>query len=511
MENLLINKMISNIKDRQFSKIHLSDLEELIYIAEHQNKIKYTFDQLLTSETETQKQIIYLLIEKKEFHKYLQYFKHIRISSLLYKFFKNKKLIELFNSLEFVNYDFEEETIADRKMVFRTLLKLKNYDEIELFIKKYKNNDYMMFNFATMSLSRGEESCCMMLLDGIKDWKKLNPKIAINSLSELMLENNSRVLSLLKNNIVWRESRIIYTFYKEEFNQEFVDFLTTEKEKALDYLASQFGFKPNNNIFKPIMFNINTFNKSIKNKVVEIITNNPMEINSVIGLLNYITLIQKAFPDIDSQMYLKYLINFDKTKINIINFDILQDGDLIESLCYIKHYPNRRMLDLLIEHEPKLLAREYSLFNSQVNELRLYGIEDKDFFPKKPKNINEIFLSVKNKVEKTIQSNFILEQDNIAFLHGKNVDGYVLKLPKDSYELIDIGHKLNNCVGNADYSRKIKEKETNVLILYANDSKTIIGVVEIKGNEIIQCKGHNNSNITLRLPSEYKKQIKPLG
>lgn len=90
-----------------------------------------------------------------------------------------------------------------------------------------------------------------------------------------------------------------------------------------------------------------------------------------------------------------------------------------------------------------------------------------------------------------------LENENIEFEYSKeqleledSINGYEFHLPKDSYELIDIGVKLHNCVGS--YKERVLEKRCT--IVFAKNKGQHKLCIEIRDKKIHQQRCDHNAN-----------------
>ncbi len=83
-----------------------------------------------------------------------------------------------------------------------------------------------------------------------------------------------------------------------------------------------------------------------------------------------------------------------------------------------------------------------------------------------------------------------LDQDDISWISGKKVLGMEVYVPQFSNELDACGRDLGICVGNGSYTRKVLNKEVNIVFLKKNNR--VVYCVEFAGDEIVQCKGRSN-------------------
>ena len=63
-----------------------------------------------------------------------------------------------------------------------------------------------------------------------------------------------------------------------------------------------------------------------------------------------------------------------------------------------------------------------------------------------------------------------------------DIDGYSFRLPKDSYQLCEIGTTLHNCV--ASYGKSVLQKECAIVYTQKDGQYKIC--IEVRGKEIVQ-------------------------
>ena len=63
-----------------------------------------------------------------------------------------------------------------------------------------------------------------------------------------------------------------------------------------------------------------------------------------------------------------------------------------------------------------------------------------------------------------------------------DIDGYSFRLPKDSYQLCEIGTALHNCV--ASYGERVAKEECTIVYAQKNGEYKIC--IEVRGKEIVQ-------------------------
>lgn len=155
------------------------------------------------------------------------------------------------------------------------------------------------------------------------------------------------------------------------------------------------------------------------------------------------------------------------------------------------------------------LKDEYDLLDSIA---MLNNLSVGNYKIPKAKNLEEFHQKL------TIDSNK-LRSKGLTFLQKelKALDGYILPnqlgrlaLPKSSQELIDLGNKLNICVGAANYDVKIVYRGHFIIEIKDSDYKTI-GCVELVSQSgiltILQAKGFKNKPLSVELIDEINRLL----
>lgn len=70
-----------------------------------------------------------------------------------------------------------------------------------------------------------------------------------------------------------------------------------------------------------------------------------------------------------------------------------------------------------------------------------------------------------------------------------DIDGFSFRLPKDSYQLCEIGTSLRNCV--ASYAENVQNKECTIVYAKKDDKYKLC--IEVRGKEILQERANHNS------------------
>lgn len=130
----------------------------------------------------------------------------------------------------------------------------------------------------------------------------------------------------------------------------------------------------------------------------------------------------------------------------------------------------------------------YSTLNDMVSCYDELKHCDFDFSSKY--NINELHLYLANKAARQKPENRKLHYIKRNLSLESSNDTFSLLLPKDTYELIDIGIQMNICVGS--YAEKVVNGRCVILILRDIAGNNPIGCVELHANTIHQVKGPNN-------------------
>lgn len=84
--------------------------------------------------------------------------------------------------------------------------------------------------------------------------------------------------------------------------------------------------------------------------------------------------------------------------------------------------------------------------------------------------------------------NIVFEYDDKQLSLADHIDGWEFALPKDSYQLKDIGMSLHNCV--ASYVTSVKEKDCT--IVYATKDEQYKLCIEVRELYILQCRTDRN-------------------
>ena len=105
--------------------------------------------------------------------------------------------------------------------------------------------------------------------------------------------------------------------------------------------------------------------------------------------------------------------------------------------------------------------------------------------------LSNISYQVKNK---NIVFNYSMEQKSLE----DDIDGYSFCLPKDSYQLCEIGTALHNCV--ASYGEGVQKNECTIVYVQKDGQYKIC--IEVRGKEIVQERIDRNAS-----PGEEEKAV----
>lgn len=331
----------------------------------------------------------------------------------------------------------------------------------------------------------------------------------INSLfSNLIFSADKKTFSILYPYLDWKYSAHVY-FQKEEIKEKIIPFIykiIKEKETEVKTIVYQdFQLQLTRfNVPQNFSYNKYLMDKFTIKEISLFLKKHPNSFGT--QWISYLSRILEIFPDINQQLLTNVLKQIDPQKAKIIHLDNLEN----HQLKFLSHYPEKRILNLLIYPQginfSFVFSTEIEDINKAIDKLKTLGFTLDQIFPKKPKSLKQVHDFISKFLAKQKQINFQLEQPEINFLENKTVDIYQLHLPRNSHELIDIGQQLNICIGNSLYAQKIKEKKCNILLLSVNN--TLVGCVEIQKGEIIQARGKDNQTLPFKLSKTIKEQIK---
>lgn len=196
---------------------------------------------------------------------------------------------------------------------------------------------------------------------------------------------------------------------------------------------------------------LNLYNKVIQNQdFLEEINNAPRK--ALIFFLRY---------SLKHRSEIATLNTFLKTKEGFNNDENAEVMDF-----YLDKYDAMEMFQKYFRHIPKQLRKDilkdgFTTFNHDALANLTYRVKNKKI------------------TFKYSQIQQALEDD---------IDGYSFRLPKNSFQLCEIGTALHNCV--ASYAEKVSKKKSTIVYATKDDKYQIC--IEVQGNEIIQERADRN-------------------
>lgn len=385
------------------------------------------------------------------------YFKRNLLTSYIYES-DNKKL---YSSMDNINFNMDEvlfgmeelerfiTNILSKESFFNTLVKNKLivFDEIsiknlffiyrngmnhliELFAeKKLFNILAIIINAKSKVLLNLKEKNWQCILPILSSIEKINDEEIINVLSAEFYNNRENLPSILEIT-----SSFIETFNKQDVQQitRFIEVLNIAcKEKRYSYQQDYL----------------------LDRRIIKVL--NILENINVIGYVNK-----------DLNKILNYLV---KSIFNTYQCE-LRLKDIIEYLSLYADYLNMRedINDETMELYPTFLKKSHdnliNILNNNKDSIRLTN-EEKISFIKNSKSAK------------------IYEYEN---------DKYIVKAPRNYFELLNEGKELNHCVGS--YAKLVARGNTNIMFVrYKVEESISFMTLEIKNNQIIQAKKKGNN------------------
>ena len=151
---------------------------------------------------------------------------------------------------------------------------------------------------------------------------------------------------------------------------------------------------------------------------------------------------------------------------------------------------------LLFSFQRRRLAKDKS------NSCAFRKNKDDVILPESPKNFIELHddISIQYRRLKTPNYAFDNVKEDLKNVHGKEITvndkTYKIIVPKDRYELIAWGTKMNNCI--ASYHDRFHNQQCDLLALESKDG--LEANIEISNGRLRQFYGNHNS----RLDDEFK-------
>jgi hypothetical protein len=165
----------------------------------------------------------------------------------------------------------------------------------------------------------------------------------------------------------------------------------------------------------------------------------------------------------------------------------------------LRHYPEKRVVNLLLNNELSMLNDTIYMFK-EIENMR----DDFSFLPKKPKNIKIIHDTLSRMTRKLETPNFNLEQrDDVLALDKKILkDGMSIRVPKSHY---DLGEALNFCIGNGYYSNQVKNKKCSIVGVF--DSKGAKYGIQFTRYAIQNAYGFGNTKLPANILAELQNEL----
>lgn len=206
-------------------------------------------------------------------------------------------------------------------------------------------------------------------------------------------------------------------------------------------------------------------------------------------LISYMRLHDASFKDIN--LYNRVIESEDNTN-EVNRFDrkslvffckncIKKRGEIpTMNLLLKKNYDNDGNEDWFEKNDAMEMFAKYFKYLSE--ELKKDVFED-GFTKFNHDALSNISYQVKNK---NIVFEYSREQEKLE----DDIDGYSFRLPKDSYQLCEIGTALHNCVAN--YDERVAKKECTIVYVQKDGQYKIC--IEVRGKEIVQERIDRNAS-----------------
>lgn len=212
-----------------------------------------------------------------------------------------------------------------------------------------------------------------------------------------------------------------------------------------------------------------------------------------------IDLFQEKNPDISVLKIFKilsYNLNVNKDLIlnNYENFKFNKRNTKYLTISIVKElfeiYSHERTIKLLLNDSLNNLKDIIYMINT-IKKKR-----DLSFLPNKPTTLKDIHDCLSRMIMKLKEGNFDLEQrDDILKLDGHKINkNLIIRVPKEHYDLIDLGEDLNFCIGNGYYSKEVLKGSCSIVAIYDNKSKPLYGI-QFNRYAISQAYGFDNKVI----------------
>lgn len=382
---------------------------------------------------------------------------------------------------------------------------------VEELFKRFELSVYCYYGMADLLFLKYSQKRIVKFLDIVWLNEKILEKVLYSAIKNDLLILFSfcfkKVSDLGLLSLRWEE-----VFYLSAGLRKYLDPLLIEKKAQVVSLWGEVAEDELRESYLPI-FRIQDFNKKNRKVISKIANQMKRELDrqsicKFIDFVNGVWFLLKRY-DFDEQIqqwsfyYLADILeNYDVNKLVV-------RGSPIGELTLLK-YPKKRIVKMFfydLLNGNIMNWDEYSLskFNHNIFFLKERGYDDRDLFLKKPKSMRELENHISKLLEKEKQGSYLLTQKAVEFLNGSIWGRYKIALPKDSFTLIDVGSKLNICIGNSSYAKKIQRKLSHILFLLINDQ--VEGCVEIINGHVVQARGVGNVELDFFLDKNSSKKI----
>ena len=160
-----------------------------------------------------------------------------------------------------------------------------------------------------------------------------------------------------------------------------------------------------------------------------------------------------------------------------------------------QYYGEPGIIRLVVDYK-ELRTRDCINLYNQLNPENKQALVDEKV---KLRDLHD-WMSLRHKKQTHVNLKFNVP-DHIIKRLSMQTDRLKFFMPKESMELLEAGHTLNNCV--ASYGQAMKDN-SKWIVLVADDKGKLAVCLEIKGNEVIQAKTNRNNPVSndVKLNSE---------
>lgn len=222
--------------------------------------------------------------------------------------------------------------------------------------------------------------------------------------------------------------------------------------------------------------------KNINNKILT----SKFQINS--AMLNRIIFLKQLNPNLDEQLLLPLIKEYSPSDYFFLSKKNIQIFKLFFQRLSVK-----RQIKIVSSSTNKNEMKDTILMLSRIIK---EAPEYLNNFHIKTKSITDLHDQCSYIIRKLNHPLFSLNQkNNILQLEGAGLKEFTIKIPKTSHDLLDLGDALSICVGNGYYAQSAKRGMISIIALYKENKPH--GCIEIRGNKIVQAKGHRNQPLDI--------------